>query len=413
MDKNGTNLPGEEVTRKRRARFTQVALVLGTLTLFVNPVVVGRFLLLDPDERLYLLAVDAVLIVLLGLSIAYVRTSRERYRSAFFLAVLTVPFILIGSELTLSLWRLRHVDDWRHEEIRDVHEPHPTLGWRPIPNGRGRHVSEGNFDVVYEIDALARKAISTSFEDAPTLHFFADSYTFGHGVGNDDTALNVLAQGFARRHGFNVANYAVMGYGLEQMFTRLKLHQERIKPGDYVIFTPMSFDLLRNMIDKRFLCRYPVRKRTPLGEVMMRMDGRWQDIHLAEACNPTENRLLQSNFLFGLVYHAIRDRALHEQLTENADAIFAEARLLAESSGAEFVLVFLASPWECLKNKLDFDLSDLRSEHSSMLEHCPDLSMRFPTDSHWTPKGHRWVAGFLEEQLDLRSPAEAKVVAAP
>ncbi|KPK17240.1 MAG: hypothetical protein AMJ62_01930 [Myxococcales bacterium SG8_38] len=178
--------------------FTQIALSLGTLLVFVNPIVVGAFLHLDPDAVRYLVTVDAVLLALLCLAIGFLSARRNVYRRAFLVTAGLAPFILIAAELSLSLWRLREVDKWRTEQIELVHEPHPTLGWRPIPNATGRHVSEGNFDVVYEMDALGRKAISPNIDRAPTLHVFGDSYIFGHGVSNDETALNVLAGGSER-----------------------------------------------------------------------------------------------------------------------------------------------------------------------------------------------------------------------
>lgn len=356
----------------------------------------GLFLRLDPDAKIYLAVVAALLITL---SILYARARREGYRRGLWLALLIGLALLVGTELFLSRWRLQHVDSWRAVHIEHVHETHPRLGWRPIPHSRGRHVTEGSFDATYEIDPLGRKAIPTYIEGGPTLHFFGDSYTFGHGVDNEDTALNVLAASFAKDAGFNVANYAAMGYGLEQMFTALDLHRARIQPGDYVIFAPTSFDLVRNMIHKRFLCQFPLRGNLPVGKVMMRIDGAWTPTDLADACHPIENLFLQSSFIVGFVYRSIRDLRLRPALLENADAILEEAAGVAEEAGATFVVIFLAAPWECQKQAYDFDFSDLRADYDSMLGHCPSQSLGFLTDSHWSPEGHRWVAGFLADRL--------------
>ncbi|KPK17239.1 MAG: hypothetical protein AMJ62_01925 [Myxococcales bacterium SG8_38] len=113
------------------------------------------------------------------------------------------------------------------------------------------------------------------------------------------------------------------------------------------------------------------------------------------ACESSENRWLQAQFLAGL-YHSIRDRAIHQELIENADAIFREARSLAKGSGAEFSLLFLAAPWECARGKHDFDLSGLQSDYSSMIDSCPEFDMSFDGDSQWSPRAHQWVAQFLE-----------------
>ncbi len=388
----------------------QVALVLGTLLLLVNPIVPRLFLSLDPDGTLYLLSWDLVLIVLLVCSVLFVRTRSDRYRRLFFRALLLAAPLLFGSELLLSNWRMRHVDEWHSQKIEGVYEPHVELGWRPIPGARGHHVSAGNFDVTYTIDAVGRREIPPNFEEAPTIHVFGDSYAFGHGVANAETALNLLAGDFAKRRGLNVANYAVMGYGLEQMVTALRIHEARIEPGDYVVFLPMSFDLTRNMIHKRFLCSFPIRDNTPVGGLRMRQNGTWTTVDLDRACGRAENLLLQSNFAFGALYHSLRNRRLHPALSESADAIFDEARETATRAGATFALLFLAAPWECERGDHDFDLSGLRSAHRSMLEHCPDEDLAFPSDSHWSSRGHRWVADFLAAELAHRHTRRVRVV---
>lgn len=160
------------------------------------------------------------------------------------------------------------------------------------------------------------------------------------------------------------------------------------------------------MIHKRFLCAFPVRKTTPVGGLRMRTEGRWDIVDLGRDCGRFENLLLQSNFAFGLLYHAARDQTLRPELLANANAVLAEAQRLAHDAGAEFILLFLAAPWECRKGAHDFDLSGIQTEHRSMLEHCPEEDLRFPTDSHWSPEGHRWVARFLAQELDPLIPAE-------
>ncbi len=397
--------PSDTVQEKRIGRFTQVALVVGTLLLFVNPLSLGLFLRLDPDAKIYLTVVAAFFATLLVLSILYVRTKRESYRRGFWAALAVGLVVLVAAELYLGRWRLQNVDSWRAVRIEGVYEPHDRLGWRPIPDSKGRHISEGNFDATYRIDSLGRKAIPNEIEEGPTLHVFGDSYTFGHGVDNEDTALNLLAGTFAKDHGFNVQNYAVMGYGLEQMYTALDLHRGEIEAGDQVVFAPTSFDLLRNMIDKRFLCQYPPRGNVPVGRVTMRLEGRWTAVDLDEACHPVQNLFLQSSFLVGFVYRAVRAPLIRQALVDNANAVLDDARELATDAGATFSVVFLAAPWECQKESYDFAIGDLEGDFDSMLEHCPDESLRFPTDSHWSPEGHRWVAGFLADRLRPRLTA--------
>jgi hypothetical protein len=74
------------------------------------------------------------------------------------------------------------------------------------------------------------------------IHFFGDSFTFGYGVTNDNTALNLLAKNI--NHKFNIQNYGVGGYSLELMYLRLIDLMDEVKPGDVVVFSPISLERL-------------------------------------------------------------------------------------------------------------------------------------------------------------------------
>ena len=131
----------------------------------------------------------------------------------------------------------------------------------------------------------------------------------------------------------------------------------------------------------------------------MRTDKSWKVVDLDRACSWLENLFLQSNFAVGALVHGFRDGRLHQDLLDNANAIFGEAEVLTEERGARFLVLFVAAPWECEKQTSDLDLGDLASKHASMLPHCAAEDLAFPHDGHFSPQGNRWFAKFLAEQL--------------
>jgi hypothetical protein len=232
-----------------------------------------------------------------------------------------------------------------------VHKRDRLLGWVPRPGARSRHVSEGNFDVTYVIDAKGRRAIPPNSGAQQTLHFFGDSFTFGHGVENDQTALSIIARALGRRA--DVANYGVMAYGLEQMFLRLRAEKDKIQPGDVVIFSPVSLDLTRNLIAKDFVCLLHEVNYSRV-ETYPWWDGSvWRAERIADYCPEGDLPLaLLQRFLL-----ALRSAQENAALAENADRIFQMAQALAEEREAVLQVIFLVYPDECRTKTFDFDLS--------------------------------------------------------
>jgi hypothetical protein len=283
-----------------------------------------------------------------------------------------------------------------------VHTGDPLLAWMPRPGARTRHVSEGNFDVTYVIDAKGRRAIPPNPGAERTLHFFGDSFTFGHGVENDQTALAILARALGQRA--NVANHGVMAYGLEQMFLRFRAARDEIQPGDIVVFSPVSLDLTRNLIAKDFVC-FLHDKNYSKFETYPAWNGTdWEAARIADHCP-------QGDLPLALVQRSLLARHSADKsavLAENADWIFRTAKALAEERGAAFQVIFLVYPDECRNQAFDFDLSLLETTFTSLMPYCLDdgamARMRFETDRHLTPEGHRWAAMALLDTLRRIGP---------
>ena len=69
-----------------------------------------------------------------------------------------------------------------------------------------------------------------------------------------------------------------MGYGLGQMFLRLRHVQDQIHRGDLVIFAPLADDLLRNLIAKVFVCNQIYRQNySRVRTFPLFKDGKWRE----------------------------------------------------------------------------------------------------------------------------------------
>lgn len=90
---------------------------------------------------------------------------------------------------------------------------HSRYGWRLSPNWQGDH-HHVDYDVTYKIDALGfRASNSLAVAEAPLVTVVGDSFTFGLGVNNGETYVDLLNRQVPT-HRF--LNAAVPGYAPEQ-----------------------------------------------------------------------------------------------------------------------------------------------------------------------------------------------------
>jgi hypothetical protein len=236
------------------------------------------------------------------------------------------------------------------------------------------------------------------------IHFFGDSFTFGYGVTNDNTALNLLAKNI--NHKFNIQNYGVGGYSLELMYLRLIDLMDEVKPGDVVVFSPISLDLRRGLPGKSRACGLLLAK----GDVDVYpriVRGEVEYVKISQECNVVLDTLLSNTtfqFSIGRLYKSIRNWLDYDKIIDAADEIFSQAERLARSRRATFHLIFLATPKECAQREHWLKLERLKTPYKSLLPHCPNDPrifeiFEFPSDGHWSPLGNLWAAEALHEVL--------------
>jgi len=386
--------------------------VSASLLLAVNPLSHGLFF---DDWRLlhmafYVLA-DLYLLAVIGLGLWHARSGwRACFVGSVILAGLFIPVMLaleiliyIGDQVVRPMTGIPV-----ERVIENVNQPHERLVWAPIPNAVGRAFVAGEFDVQYFFDDRGRKRIAQNPATGKTLHVFGASYIFGHGIANADTALNLLAE--RTNHRFNVQNYGVSGYGLEQMVLRMEDNFDQIRDGDLVYFIPTASSLARNTIHRKHRCKGRFLRNRGDRVIPFYEDGEWRRVSLRDECRfLTDLVLRNSELIFGRIYDRYFTWSIQEELDRYTDTVLNLARSLAEARGAAFRLLFMARPGECRDGKHDTDWSGLTFPHETLLDYCPaDLSVldgfSFPIEWHLTVAGNRWAADALEKHFRQLEP---------
>ncbi len=288
---------------------------------------------------------------------------------------------------------------WQDPQAPRCHQDDALLGWAPVPGGVCRQVLDGNFDAVYRFDERGFREIP--FEGRPELRifFFGDSYTFGHGVSNEDT----FAHRIATRHldeRVQVVNAAVNGYGLVQMYGRLQRLLPQLGAGDLVVFSPIAHDLARNLHDTEGVVPWV------FGEGRTRPYPRFEDGEIREGRIGTLGdrawALLLSGPLTRDFFRFLRRALYAPPNVRTGHEILEAARKAVEERGARFTYLFLPRVNEMKDGRYAFDLSSF--DHPDLRAYFPReeellAAHRFPQDGHWNPKGHAVAARAVVEEL--------------
>jgi hypothetical protein len=392
----------------RQAQLTRsisqyAAITAATIILAFNPVAVNWLGLFEYRRYSFMIDVYGIMLILTHIFFLYKTKTYFIYFAIFLISLF--PIYAFAVEIWLIQRQL--VQARPPTLIENTHQSDPALGWAPIPNAVGRHVVAGNFDVEYRFDKLGRKKIDQDPNVTRTIHVFGDSYIFGHGVSNADTALNMLAKDL--KGIVNIQNYGVMGYGLEQIYVRLEQNASEIGPHDIVLFVPTASSLARNVIDKRYVCENFFAGHMTRSLQINRTKRTW--INLQGRCDYFRDELLaRSRLPFGTLYQWYHHLMIENQLTQNADRILGMAKNVAVQRGAQFILLFMARPSECKAGRHDTDWHNLKISFDSLLIYCPkDIarveSFSFPTEGHLNPAGNAWLADALRQYLAKRGIA--------
>ncbi|MBV9393186.1 MAG: SGNH/GDSL hydrolase family protein [Methylobacteriaceae bacterium] len=199
---------------------------------------------------LYLLCIFLFLVGLMVAVRGKLRDISLVVASIFFCLILVEAYELFHSGGSLKL----------QEQIPFA--PNPVLGW--VPNAPGVfHVQKidrktGNliFEAVQTIDEhLQRKTASA--EDAPTIAFFGDSFTYGEGLSDSETLPQIFSDLEDRR--LHIVNFGISGYGPQQFLRAMEtgVASARLKRPQLFVFQTAAWHA------ERTSCMHPGMLRSP------------------------------------------------------------------------------------------------------------------------------------------------------
>lgn len=268
--------------------------------------------------------------------------------------------------------------------VRAIHQLDETVGHSLRPGTMFRH-REDPFDVEYHVDESGSRRVPGYGASRPQVLVLGDSWTFGHGVEDDQTYAARLQQAWPER---GVRNLGVMGYGTPHALLSLERALEVPGDVDLVLYGWTPIHLTRSYLRKTNL-EATAGKRVPLLEI--------------------EKGRLVSKGLVGLEA-AIPDSVpgLAGAEWRRTTAAIGRMRELVEARGGRFVLVVLPGP----------DAIPAFAEHSRRMRRRMDRSgqetvdlqgdpgfpksedLFFEDDGHPTSRWNALVAEALVARLD-------------
>ncbi|MBX7150218.1 hypothetical protein K1X84_01160 [bacterium] len=180
----------------------------------------------------------------------------KNFLSFFVKIVFSILIFFAGGELLVRFFYkpkppLSIPENRRTAKLKDEYDP--LLGWRHRPNVRVMHYI-GNDSAEYKINAQGtRNAHEYSYErnSNARIVIVGDSFTFGHGVSENDRYSNMLE---SMLDSTEIINMGVSGYGTAQQLLYLKTEGFNYQP-DLVIVGLFITNIGRNLdsINRPFL----------------------------------------------------------------------------------------------------------------------------------------------------------------
>lgn len=282
-----------------------------------------------------------------------------------------------------------------------LHVPHEELGWIVNRNSSSSHKVAGNFDVTYTTDAEGFRTTPHRPQAQNKIYFFGDSFTFGHGVEDDETFASVIALVWLDVR-IKTINVGVNGYGLTQMYQRFLDIEKQLRAGDLVVFSPISKDLLRSYKDFAVPAQY----------LFTHQNKRMAYYPYFENGEIKKGKLdTLSNRIKGLLFHAPLtgkvSRKIHRAYLgpvdfNDAKEMFSLIREKSLLKGAKFQLYFLPQVKDLVRGRYKYDVSMYNYAH--IWDYFPagevaNEKIGFPDDGHWNCHGHEIAAYAIVKTL--------------
>ena len=305
-------------------------------------------------------------------------------RLALKLVLLTVSFVVaIGlGEIGLRLF-FRNQFILIEDERNLLCEYDPVLGWFPIPNARDRLQASRVFSVVQNREGF--RGPEPALSKKPAIAFLGDSFVWGYDV---DAAERFTDKLQAKHPEWTVYNLGVSGYGTDQEYLLLQKYFDTFKPNVVFLLFCVGNDHEDNCSNVRYggyykpYCVVEGKRMRLQGVPVPRGERAWQADHPRLASSFVV-RLLVRTYFQVKAPPALRN-------PDPTGALLWDLKNYVRSKGAVLVMGLTGSD-----PKLEEFLGKVKIPYVELT-----TQLRYKRfGGHWTPEGHSYVCGKVEQFL--------------
>ncbi|MCB9079087.1 MAG: hypothetical protein H6631_15915 [Anaerolineaceae bacterium] len=350
-----------------------------------------------------------LIFILMGFLLIRLRTKYKILLDVFVGGTVSI-LMLVGIEglfYTINTY-IQRGDEVVWYEGGDIYQADNNLGYKPEANTQINSIKKSNgetiYNVVYSTDDYSRRItpVQNRKDRNNYILFFGDSFTFGHGV-NDNETLPFYAAQLASD--YQPYNYGFSGYGPQQMLAKLQsqhLKQEIEENQGIAIYTYLDDHVSRSIGSMRVYNQW--------GRVMpyYTLDA---NNNLVRKGNFTSGRPLLSTFYiivgksqtaryFNVNFPAkITDS--HVELAAKIIAASREAFTEEFNSDNFYVLFFPSVSGQANKIIPYLEKANINYLDYSTLYARTQSDLWIAGDAHPSAKGYKIVAAKLVEDLKL------------
>jgi len=307
------------------------------------------------------------------------------------LAIVSIILSLIIAEI---LVRIIAPVDFKKNEKNLIYRYDDSLGWFPKENSKDR----------YSKDTAPRKVLAEhnnlGFRDdefaddinKPNIIFLGDSFTWGYDVEKDERFSEILRK---ENHQYDIYNLGVSGYGTDQEFLLLKKYYDQFKPKIIFLVFCNDNDYLDNSSNNRYG-----------GYFKPYFEYKNDSLVLKGVPAPKSSNYYLLDFYkhHPIIYrsHIVKNIAMmlnnykivRPQMIKISDPtihILTEMNNFIKDKGATFVLTSVS---------YDQNIDDFAKQNNITYIDLGNEYRYNKRGSHWTPEGHKFVAGKILQYLN-------------
>ena len=265
-------------------------------------------------------------------------------------------------------------------EAVGIWQDDPVLGWMHAPRSTGTQSTLPDYCVSYTIDDEGHRVTSGEY-GLPEILLLGGSYTFGHGVEDDETFAHLLQ---AEWPSFKVVNAGVNAWGTAQAYLKLEQSLRSRENIRLVIYNFIAHHQRRNGLSRAWL------------ESLERTRGRRNPYFVFEAGRLQHRGFADLDDALG------PSPALHRSEMRVTIELIVQMKAMAYAAGIPFRVVSLPDGSETngsakvvsaiFERRLSENWIDLRGD-------VDFASLRYEHDFHPTPDGHRYIAERMNDEV--------------